>query len=50
MSLRRLRCELEDLTGFLDGQLGSLELAIDNFRGTQDAFGREYNTTYDYIV
>lgn len=29
-------CELEDLTGFLDGQLGSLELAIDNFRGTQE--------------
>ncbi|CAK9033230.1 Voltage-dependent T-type calcium channel subunit alpha-1I (Voltage-gated calcium channel subunit alpha Cav3.3) (Ca(v)3.3) [Durusdinium trenchii] len=29
-------CELEDLTEFLDAQLGPLEMAIDNFRGSQD--------------
>lgn len=29
-------CELEDLTEFLDSHLGSLELAIDNFRGEQE--------------
>mmetsp|Transcript_53105 Transcript_53105/g.137156 ORF Transcript_53105/g.137156 Transcript_53105/m.137156 type:complete len:658 (-) Transcript_53105:66-2039(-) len=29
-------CELEDLTEFLDSQLAPLELAIDNFRGTQE--------------
>eukprot|EP00931_Biecheleriopsis_adriatica_P074684 TRINITY_DN4868_c0_g1_i1.p1 TRINITY_DN4868_c0_g1~~TRINITY_DN4868_c0_g1_i1.p1 ORF type:complete len:769 (+),score=193.03 TRINITY_DN4868_c0_g1_i1:29-2308(+) len=29
-------CELEDLTEFLDAQLGPLEMAIDNFRGTQE--------------
>jgi len=29
-------CELEDLTEFLDAQLGPLEMAIDNFRGSQE--------------
>ncbi|CAE7235039.1 unnamed protein product, partial [Symbiodinium microadriaticum] len=29
-------CELEDLTEFLDVQLGPLEMAIDNFRGSQE--------------
>ncbi|CAJ1371460.1 unnamed protein product [Effrenium voratum] len=28
-------CELEDLTLFLDAQLGPLEMAIDNFRGSE---------------
>lgn len=29
-------CELEDLTEFLDAQLGPLEMAIDNFHGSQE--------------
>ncbi|CAE7811464.1 unnamed protein product [Symbiodinium sp. CCMP2592] len=32
-------CELEDLTEFLDAQLGPLEMAIDNFRGSQEVNG-----------
>jgi len=35
-------CELEDLTEFLDEQLAPLELAIDNFRGEQEATSKAH--------
>jgi len=35
-------CEIEDLTAFMDGHLGQLEIAIDNFRGAQEASSKAH--------